>query len=164
MMYGDCCGAGVEVLTFNEPPHDNTNKMTFVPSEDSDQSGYLLGLIRVFVSTWRNIGSSDTHWAHSEDSDQTGGIPRLIWVFAGHTDHFVVLSGGGSLGLSPTVSPCLDYKRVWESYWLLPFHRIFSAFASPTWWGKGVKLSWWVVTHSLQNGLPRMQWNNLERP
>ena len=25
----------------NEPPHDKTNKMTCVPSEDSDQHGHL---------------------------------------------------------------------------------------------------------------------------
>ena len=41
------------------------------------------------LSTWRNIGSSATHWAHCEDSDQTGRMPRLIWVFAGHKSHFV---------------------------------------------------------------------------
>ena len=37
------------------------------------------------LSAWRNLGSLDTHWAHSEDSDQTGRMPRLIWVFAGRT-------------------------------------------------------------------------------
>ena len=37
------------------------------------------------LSTWRNIGSSATHWANYEDSDQTG----RIWVFAGHKGFFV---------------------------------------------------------------------------
>ena len=37
------------------------------------------------LSTWRNTGSSGTHWAHYEDSDQTG----RIWVFAGHKGFFV---------------------------------------------------------------------------
>ena len=32
-----------------ELPHDKTNKMTFVPSEDSDQPGHLPSLIRVFA-------------------------------------------------------------------------------------------------------------------
>ena len=32
-----------------EPPHDKTNKMTFVPSEDSDQPGHPPSLIRVFA-------------------------------------------------------------------------------------------------------------------
>ena len=32
-----------------EPPHDKTNKMTCAPSEDSDQSGHLPSLIRVFA-------------------------------------------------------------------------------------------------------------------
>ena len=43
-------------LTGGEPPHDKTNKMVFVPSEDSDQPGHLLTLIRVFavhlVGSW----------------------------------------------------------------------------------------------------------------
>ena len=59
------------LLTLIEPPRDKTDKMACAPSEDrsawtsaqSDQSS---------LSTWRKLGSSDTHWAHSEDSDQTG--------------------------------------------------------------------------------------------
>ena len=47
------------------------------------------------VSSWRNLGSLTTHWAHSEDSDQTGRIHRLIWVFALRASHFVGLSWGG---------------------------------------------------------------------
>ena len=37
--------AGADLI---EPPHDKTNKMTFAPSEDSDQPGQLPNLIRVF--------------------------------------------------------------------------------------------------------------------
>ena len=48
------------------------------------------------LSTWRNLGSLATHWAHSKDSDQTGQMPRLNWVFAGHTVILLVLSWGGS--------------------------------------------------------------------
>ena len=40
-------------------------------SEDSDQPGHPLSLIRVW-----------SDWASSEDSDQPGRMPRLIWVFA----------------------------------------------------------------------------------
>ena len=37
-------------LKFNiEPPHDKTNKITFAPSEDSDQPGDPPSLIRVFA-------------------------------------------------------------------------------------------------------------------
>ena len=38
-----------------EPPHDKTNKMTFVPSEDSDHPGHPPSLIRVFAV--RSMGS-----------------------------------------------------------------------------------------------------------
>ena len=34
-----------------EPPHDKTNKMTFKPSEDSDQPGHPPSLIRVFAAS-----------------------------------------------------------------------------------------------------------------
>ena len=60
-------------------------------SAQSDQSS---------LSTWRNIGSIATHWAHSEDSDQTGRMPRLGgcpgWVFAGRTLILLLLSCCGS--------------------------------------------------------------------
>ena len=38
-----------------EPPHDETNKTTFAPSEDSDQPGHAPSLIRVFAV--RSMGS-----------------------------------------------------------------------------------------------------------
>ena len=54
----------------NEPPHDKTNEMACVPSEDS--------------------------CVPSEDSDQPGQMPRLIRVFPGRTVILLVLSWGGS--------------------------------------------------------------------
>ena len=38
-----------------EPPHDKTNKMSCVPSADSDQPGHPPRLIRVFAV--RSVGS-----------------------------------------------------------------------------------------------------------
>ena len=38
-----------------EPPHDKTNKVVCAPSEDSDQPGHSLSLIRVFAV--RSMGS-----------------------------------------------------------------------------------------------------------
>ena len=38
-----------------ESPRDKTNKMAYVPSEDSDQPGHLPSLIRVF--TVHSVGS-----------------------------------------------------------------------------------------------------------
>ena len=35
--------------SWTEPPHDKTNKMTFAPSQDSDQPGHPPSLIRVFA-------------------------------------------------------------------------------------------------------------------
>ena len=40
------------------------NKMTWAPSEDSDQFGHP---IRVFAVRGRSLGSLVTHWVHSED-------------------------------------------------------------------------------------------------
>ena len=44
-----------------EPPHDKTNKMTSVPSEDSDQSGHPPSLIRVFAEL--SMGSLGPNFA-----------------------------------------------------------------------------------------------------
>ena len=44
-----------------EPPHDKTNKMTFVPSEDSDHPGHPPSLIR--VSAVRSVGSLGPNFA-----------------------------------------------------------------------------------------------------
>ena len=69
----------------HEPPHDKTNKMTYAPSENSDQPGHPPSLIRVFAVSMKKAWAS----LHSKDPDQTGRMPRLIWVFTGRTGHFV---------------------------------------------------------------------------
>ena len=51
----------------NEPPHEKTNILTYAPSKDSDQSGHLPSLIRVFaVLSWVTEDLSFPH-ADSED-------------------------------------------------------------------------------------------------
>ena len=60
------------------------------------------------LSTWTNIGSIATHWAHSEDSDQTRRMPRLIWVFAGRTLILLVLSCHGLF-----INPECTYSPTW---------------------------------------------------
>ena len=42
-------------ISQNEPPDDKANKMAYAPSEDSDQPGHPLSLIRVFAV--RSMGS-----------------------------------------------------------------------------------------------------------
>ena len=59
-----------------EPPHDKTNKMTFVPSE-------VFAVCSV-GSLGSNCASGGQRWLWSDWADA-----RLIWVFAGRTDHFV---------------------------------------------------------------------------
>ena len=73
----------------SEPRHDKTNKMSVRPAKTQISLGIRPVWSESSPSTWRNLGSLATHWAHSEDSVQTGRMPRLIWVFAGHT--FVLL-------------------------------------------------------------------------
>ena len=62
-----------------EPSHEKTNKMSFVPSEDSDHLGIRPVWSESLLSAWRNVGSLATHWAHSEDSDQSGRMLILSW-------------------------------------------------------------------------------------
>ena len=66
-----------------------------------------------WLSPWRKLGSSATHWAHSRDSDQTGWTPRLIWVFTGCTCHFV---GFIVRRLIWKISPCLWFQK-WRRFW-----------------------------------------------
>ena len=62
-----------------EPPHDQTNKMTCAPSEDSDQPGHPPSLIGDFAVHMRKAEVLKTIIrAHSEASDQIGRMPRLI--------------------------------------------------------------------------------------
>ena len=74
-----------------EPSHDKTNKMTFAPSEGSDQPRHLPSLSR--ASLCAVMIAKDLSFPHvdSEDSDQTGRMPNVIGVFAGRTCHFVGL-------------------------------------------------------------------------
>ena len=76
----------------NEATNDKTNKMTFAPSEDSDQPGHMPRVWSEALLCALMI-AKDLSFPHvnSEDSDQTGRMPRFIWVFAGRTCHFVGL-------------------------------------------------------------------------
>ena len=79
-----------------EPPRDKTNKVSVRPAKTQ----ISLGIRPVWSESslcaqWVAKDPSFLH-ADSEDSDQTGRMPRLIWVFAGHTDHIIGLSWGGS--------------------------------------------------------------------
>ena len=71
-------------------------------SVHSDQS--------VLCAQWVTKDPSFLH-VDSEDSDQTGRMPRLIWVFTGRTSILLVLSWGGSYGMTlvrrDPASPCL---------------------------------------------------------
>ena len=61
-----------------EPQHDKTNRMTCAPSEDSDQTGWMLRL----CAQW--VAQVPVLHADSEDSDQAGRMPGLICLFWVH--------------------------------------------------------------------------------
>ena len=68
-----------------ELPHDKTNKITCVPSEDSDQPehpGSLFCPHEEALGPWLPI-------KRISKTDQNGWMPKLIQVFAGCTDYFV---------------------------------------------------------------------------
>ena len=72
-----------------EPLHVETNKMTFAPSDDSDQPGHAPSLIKVFAVRMKEHSVLSYPLSACENSDQTVRMPRLIWVIGGRTDHFV---------------------------------------------------------------------------
>ena len=51
--------------TWFEPPHDKTNKMACVPSEDSDQPGHPPSLIRVFAVCMKKACVLSYPWSAS---------------------------------------------------------------------------------------------------
>ena len=59
------------------------------PAKSQISLGIRPGWSESSLSTWRNLESVATQWAHSEDFYQTGQMPRLIWVFTERTCHFV---------------------------------------------------------------------------
>ena len=67
-----------------EPPHYKPNKMTFVPSEDSDQSGHPPSLIIVFDvrsvgSLGPNFASGGQRWLWSDWADAQADL-SLRWA------------------------------------------------------------------------------------
>ena len=101
-----CVVSSKKVLTewqaWNELPHDKTNRLTCVPNEDSDQTGRLPSLIRVFADHMKK------HWAlnyllsvqwriWSDWGDaQVGGCPGWSESLLGTHVILLVLSFGGS--------------------------------------------------------------------
>ena len=74
----------------NEPQHDKTNKMISAPSEDSDQPGHPLSLIKVLAVCMKKpwvlnylLTASERLWSVWVD------VPRLICVLAGRLGHLV---------------------------------------------------------------------------
>ena len=75
--------------TLSEPPHDKTNKMACVPSEDSDQPGHPPSLIRVFAvcmkKAWVLSYPLSTQWRLWSDWVDAQADLSLCWV----NNHFV---------------------------------------------------------------------------
>ena len=74
-----------------EPPHEKTNKMSFAPSNDSDQPGS-----ESLLSAWRKAGSLATHWVYSETLVRLGGCPGRLESSLGAHSILLVLSWRGS--------------------------------------------------------------------
>ena len=82
-----------QLITY-EPKHDKTNKMTWAPSEDSDQPGHLPSLIRVFaVRMKKHLVLSypvSAQWKLWSDWADVQADLSLCWVHG----HLVFLCGG----------------------------------------------------------------------
>ena len=77
-----------DALSECEPPHDKSNKMAFVPSEDLDQPGHPPSLIRIFAARSMDM-RTQCSFMRTAKTDQSGRMHRLICVFAGRHGHFV---------------------------------------------------------------------------
>ena len=63
-------------LALFEPPHDKNNKMTFAPSEDSDQPGHPPSLISLHCP--HEAMGPQLPIERTAKTDQTGQMPGLI--------------------------------------------------------------------------------------
>ena len=84
MVWENLCMVVHFSVSWFEPPHDKTNRMTFVPSEDSDQPGHPPSLIRVFAvcsvgSWWFNVSSCGRWRLWSDWADVQADL-SLHWV------------------------------------------------------------------------------------
>ena len=70
----------LETSNIIEPPRDNTNQMSVRPAKTQISLGIRPVWSESSLSTWRNIGSSATHWAHCADSDHAQVDLSLRWT------------------------------------------------------------------------------------
>ena len=80
----------------SKPPHDKTNKLVCVPSEDSDQPGHPSSLIRVFAGRRKKAWVLSHPLTAQRRLWSDWAAPRLIWGCVGCTVILLVLSWGGS--------------------------------------------------------------------
>ena len=80
-------------VSSDKPKHDQTHKMTGVPSEDSDQPGHQSGLIKALQCVQSVAKGSKFLYVDSEDTDQTGSfLPRsFCWFCHAVAQIFMVL-------------------------------------------------------------------------
>ena len=76
------------VLMINGPAHDKTNKMAYVPSEDSDQPGHLPSLINLCCALSGELRTQAFFTGLAKTLIRLGSCPGWS-VFAGCTCHFV---------------------------------------------------------------------------
>ena len=84
------------LVSWYEPPHDKTNKMSVRPAKTQISLGIRPVWSETSLSAWWKLGSIATHRAHSEDFGQTGRIPSWSESLLGAQSFFLVLSWGGS--------------------------------------------------------------------
>ena len=75
-------------MSLHEPQHDKSNKMTFVPSEDSDQRGHPSNLLRVFAVRMKKPRVLGYPLSAQRRLIRRDGWPGW-YVFAGRKCHFV---------------------------------------------------------------------------
>ena len=87
----------LEKIVYFELPHDKTNKIMFAPSEDSDQPGHPLSLIRVFAVRMKKpwilsypLSTQQRLWSECADAQADLSLCWIVHVI------LLVLSCGSS--------------------------------------------------------------------
>ena len=95
-----------------KPAHETTKKMTYRPSEDSDQTGQLTSVSEYSLSAWRNwvLGKDWSDWADTQADLSLRWVRRSFYWFCRAMAHLLYF--------------VLSHLR--QRYWFLLFRVIYS--------------------------------------
>ena len=120
----------ISLYSIIEPPHDKNNKMTFAPSEDSDQPGHPPSLIRVFTvhmkKAWVLSYPVSAQWRLWSDWADALADLSLCWAHRSfcwfcHEAAQLLSWYHKNVKSLDTGNKCCNYPKIWRMWF---YHRV----------------------------------------